>query len=132
MKKSILLFDGICNLCNSSVQFVLKRDKRQHFIFASLQSDSGQQLLEKFDLPTNDFTSFVLIQNDKYYLKSSAALRVAKELPAGWKFLYIFIIIPRPIRDFCYNIIAKNRYKIFGKRDTCMIPSQETKKRFLA
>ena len=100
-------------------------------MFASLQSDSGQQLLVEFGLPIEDFTSFVLIQNDKYYLKSSAALHVAKELPGGWKFLYTFIIMPRFVRDFFYNLIARNRYKIFGKRETCMIPNQEIKNRFL-
>ena len=131
MTKSVLLFDGVCNLCNSSVQFVLKRDKRKYFKFAALQSDVGQELLKQFDLPTNDFTSFVLIEGDKIYLKSTAALQVAKRLGGGWSFLFLFIIIPSPIRDFLYNLIAKNRYKMFGKRESCMLPTPDFKERFL-
>ena len=131
MPKSVLLFDGVCNLCNSSVQFVLKRDKRKYFKFAALQSNSGQELLKQFDLPVNNFTSFVLIENDKIYLKSTAALQVAKRLGGVWSLLFIFIIIPSPIRDFVYNLVAKNRYKIFGKRESCMLPTPDVKERFL-
>ena len=131
MKKVVLLFDGVCNLCNHSVQFVLKRDKHKYFKFAALQSDSGQKLLDQFDLPIRDFTSFVLIENDKIYLKSTAVLHVVKHLGGVWFLLYVFIIIPRPIRDFFYNLIAKNRYKIFGKQETCMLPTPELKERFL-
>jgi len=127
----ILLFDGVCNLCNSIVQFTIKRDQEEKFKFASLQSESGQALLKKFDLPTDDFDSFVFIKGEKYFLKSSAGLQVLKELGGVWKLFYGFIILPRPLRDFVYNIIAKTRYKIFGKRDTCMIPTLGLKQRFL-
>lgn len=127
----ILLFDGVCNLCNSIVQFTIKRDPKEKFKFASLQSESGQALLKKFGLPTNDFDSFVFINGDKYFLKSSAGLHVLKELGGLWKLFYVFIIFPRPLRDFIYNIIAKTRYKIFGKRHTCMVPTPRLKQRFL-
>lgn len=127
----ILLFDGVCNLCNSIVQFTIKRDPKAKFKFASLQSESGQTLLKKFGLPTDDFDSFVFINGDKYFLKSSAGLHVLKELGGIWKLFYVFIIFPRPLRDFVYNIIAKTRYKIFGKRNNCMIPIPRLKQRFL-
>jgi len=130
-QKHILLFDGVCNLCNGIVQFTIKRDPKGKFKFASLQSESGQSLLNQLGLPTNDFDSFVFINGDKYFLKSSAGLHVLKELGGVWKVFYIFIIIPRPLRDFVYSIIAKTRYKIFGKRETCMIPTPELKQRFL-
>lgn len=128
---NILLFDGVCNLCNSIVQFTIKRDPKEKFKFASLQSESGQALLKKFGLPTDDFDSFVFINGDKYFLKSSAGLHVLKELGGVWKLFFAFIIFPRPLRDFVYNIIARTRYKLFGKRDTCMVPSPHLKQRFL-
>ena len=127
----ILLFDGVCNLCNSMVQFTIRRDPNGKFKFASLQSESGQVLLKKFGLPLDDFDSFVLINGDKYFIKSSAGLHVLKELGGVWKLFYVLIVFPRPLRDFIYNLIAKTRYRIFGKRDTCMVPTQEIKQRFL-
>ena len=130
-KSHILLFDGVCNLCNSIIQFTIKRDPKGKFKFASLQSESGQALLKKFGLPTDDFDSFVFINGDKHFLKSSAGLHVLKELGGVWKLFYVFIIFPRPLRDFIYNMIEKTRYRIFGKRDTCMIPTQDIKLRFL-
>jgi predicted DCC family thiol-disulfide oxidoreductase YuxK len=130
-KTHILLFDGVCNLCNYTVQFIIKRDPKGKFQFASLQSEIGKELLKKFNLPEGSLDSFVFIKGDKYFLKSSAGLRVLKELGGVWKLLYVFIIFPRPIRDFIYNIVAKTRYKIFGRQDTCMIPTPETTQRFL-
>lgn len=127
----ILLFDGVCNLCNRIVQFTIKRDPKGKFKFASLQSESGQALLKKFALPTDDFDSFVYIKGDKYYRKSSAGLHVLKELGGGWKLFFALIIIPRPLRDLIYNLIAKSRYRFFGKRDTCMVPTPEINQRFL-
>ena len=127
----IILFDGVCNLCNKSVQTVLRKDKAGIFKFASLQSDVGQKLLKQYNLPTSNFGSFVLIQNEKIYLKSTAALTVAKQLSGPIKLLYGFMIVPAFIRNFFYNIIAKNRYKWFGKMDECMIPTPEIKSRFL-
>ena len=130
-EESIILFDGICNLCNGSVQYVLKHDKKKLFRFASLQSDSGQQLLKKYKLPHNNFNSFVLLQNEKAYLKSTAALMVAKQLGGFTQILYAFIIVPTFIRDAVYNLISKNRYKWFGKKESCMVPTTELQSRFL-
>jgi predicted DCC family thiol-disulfide oxidoreductase YuxK len=127
----IILFDGICNLCNSSVQFVLKHDKLKLFRFASLQSTGGQALLKKYHLPETNFNSFVLIKNGKAFVKSTAALMVAKELAGIIKTLYIFIIAPAFIRNAVYNIIAKNRYKWFGKQESCMMPTPDLQSRFL-
>ncbi len=130
-RKYILLFDGVCNLCNSSVQFIIKRDQTQKFKFASLQSEIGQSLLKKFNLPQDDFNSFVLLGENCYFTKSKAVLKVLRELGGLWKLLYVFIILPRPIRDFCYTAIANSRYKIFGKRDSCMVPTPDILQRFL-
>ena len=113
----ILLFDGVCNLCNRIVQFTIKRDPKGRFKFASLQSESGKALLKKFGLPADDFDSFVFINGNNYFLKSTAGLQVLKELGGVWKLFYVFIIVPRAWRDFIYDHIAKRRYRIFGKRD---------------
>lgn len=130
-KQPILLFDGVCNLCNGFVQFVIKRDAKSKFKFASLQSKTGQQYSKTFNLPTSDFTSFVFVENDKYYLKSSAALKVLSKLNGVWKLSLILFIFPKFLRDFVYDIIAKNRYKWFGKSESCLMPSPELQARFL-
>jgi predicted DCC family thiol-disulfide oxidoreductase YuxK len=127
----LILFDGICNLCNKSVQFIIKRDKKKEFVFASLQGKTGQDVLQRFGLPPTDHQSFLLVENEKLYSRSSAVLKVAKHLGGGWKLLYAFIIIPTFIRDPIYNFIARNRYKWFGKKEECMIPTKELKERFL-
>ncbi len=129
--KLIILFDGVCNLCNSSVQYVIKHDSNAIFSFASLQGETGQQLLKQYNLSPSDLNSFVLIKDDKAYTRSTAALTVAKQLTGITKLLYGFIIVPRFIRDAVYNMIAKNRYKWFGKKDSCMIPTPALKSRFL-
>lgn len=129
--KSIVLFDGVCNLCNSSVQFILKRDRRERFVFASLQSNKGQEILRRFELPTSNFNSFILVDNGKIYTRSSAALRMLKLLGGGWQFFFAFIIIPPFIRNAIYNLIARNRYKWFGKKESCWIPTPELRERFL-
>ncbi|MFD1735092.1 thiol-disulfide oxidoreductase DCC family protein [Bacillus salitolerans] len=131
MKNPIVLFDGVCNLCNGAVQFLLKHDKKEKLRFASLQSPKGQELLQSFHLPTADFNSFVLIKNEKYYVKSNAALQICKELGGLYSLLTILWIIPSPIRNVLYDGIARNRYKWFGKKDQCMLPTPELKKRFL-
>ncbi len=128
----ILLFDGVCNLCNGAVQFVIERDTRQAFKFASLQSEAGQSLLQRFQLPTEKFDSFVLVEGEKFYTESTAALRVTRQLPGAWSWLYAFIIVPKPIRDFVYRTIAKNRYRWFGIQESCMMPTPELKARFLS
>lgn len=130
--KSIILFDGICNLCNSSVNFIIKNDAKEHFLFASLQSDAAKEIL--LHLPSNNLNlnSIVLIENGNFYEKSTAALRISKHLNGGYKALYAFIIVPKLIRDWVYNLIAKNRYKWFGKKEHCMIPTEELQYRFIA
>lgn len=128
---SIILFDGVCNLCSSSVQRVLKNDKDGHFLFASLQSSVGQQILQQYHLPVNHLQSFVLIENGTAYTRSTAALKVARKLQGGYKWLYPLIVIPIFIRDAVYNFIARNRYKWFGKRASCWLPKPEWKSRFL-
>lgn len=127
----IILFDGICNLCNSAVQFVIKRDKKGIIQFAPLQSDAGQQLLKQYQLPPAAMESFVLIENGKAYSRSSAALKVSRHLRGLWPFCYGFMIVPKFIRNGIYNWVAANRYKWFGVREECMIPTPELKKRFL-
>jgi predicted DCC family thiol-disulfide oxidoreductase YuxK len=128
--KPVILFDGVCNLCDRSVQFILKRDPNGYFKFASLQSESGQKLLTKHGFNT-DINSFVLVEDEKVFVKSSAALRVCLRLKGAWKMLSILRFIPPSIRDFFYDIVAKNRYKWFGKKESCMLPSPQWKNRFL-
>jgi predicted DCC family thiol-disulfide oxidoreductase YuxK len=127
----VILFDGVCNLCNSAVQFVIRHDKNKVFRFASLQSEAGQSMLAKYDLPANDFNSFVLVQNDRAYTSSTAALLTAKQLSGPVKLLYGFIIIPAFIRNAVYRLIANNRYRWFGKKESCMIPTPDLRSRFL-
>lgn len=129
--KPILLFDGVCNFCNSSINFILDRNSKKDILFSSLQSDTGQALLKKFNLPTEDFTSLVLVEGDKYYTKSTAALRVSEHLDGAWSKLSFLRIVPSFIRDFAYELVSKNRYKIFGKSDQCRLPTKETRERFL-
>ncbi len=118
----VILFDGVCNLCSSVVQFVIRNDKQDIFRFASLQSDAGKKILRKFHLQDSDFSSFSLYKDGRIYTKSTGALLVAKNLGGGFKFLYAFIIIPKFIRDFIYSFVAKYRYKLFGKKNECWIP----------
>lgn len=129
--KSIILFDGICNLCNSSVNFIIKNDSKKHFLFASLQSDAAKEILLHFPSNNLNLNSILLIENGNIYEKSTAALKVSRYLNGGYKVLYAFIIIPKFIRDLVYNLIAKNRYKWFGKKDNCMIPNEIIKDQFL-
>ena len=131
VSQPLVLFDGVCNLCNSIVSFTIKRDPEAKFLFASLQSTVGQALLKKYNLSVDDFDSFVLIEGHRAYSKSSAALRVVKRLKGFWPVLYVFIVVPRPTRDFVYDFVAKNRYRWFGRKDQCMIPTADVKRRFL-
>lgn len=127
----IVLFDGVCNFCNASANFILKRDPKGVFRFAPLQSEAAKGLLEKFHLPLDDLDTMVLIENGKAYTRSTAGLRIARHLNAAWPLLYGFIVLPRFFRDTIYRLIARNRYRWFGKRETCMIPLPEWKERFL-
>lgn len=128
--ESVILFDGVCNLCSGAVQFVIKRDPAATFKFASLQSDYGQQQLERFGLDKSSFHSIILIRGDQFFERSDAALEITRGLRRGWPLLYGFKIVPRFIRDGIYNLIGRNRYKLFGKKDACWIPTPELKSRF--
>lgn len=128
--QKIILFDGECNFCNGSVLFIIKRDPKAVFFFASLQSEIGIQLKARHNISVDD-DSFILIENSRAYTKSTAALRVARKLTGLWKLSYIFIIVPSFIRNLFYRFFARNRYKWFGKRETCMMPTPDIQKRFL-
>ncbi|MYL50232.1 DUF393 domain-containing protein [Halobacillus litoralis] len=125
-----ILFDGACHFCNQSVQFIIKRDPEGRFKFASQQSEVGQSIMKQFKIP-QEVDSIVLIEGSKSYLRSSAALRVCKNLVGFWKIGYVMIIVPSQIRDWAYNLLSNNRYKWFGKKEACQLPSPEVKKRFL-
>ncbi|MBS4177559.1 thiol-disulfide oxidoreductase DCC family protein [Lederbergia citrea] len=127
----VILFDGDCNFCDSSVQFIINRDPVGYFHFTSLQSEIGQSLLIKYNVPPH-MDSIILIEDGKVSYKTSAALRICKHLNSPWKLFYIFIVIPAPIRNLLYNIIAKYRYKWFGKKQSCILPSPNIRKRFLS
>lgn len=129
--KPILFFDGVCNLCSSSVQFVLKHNKKGNIQFASLQSQFAKQRLKSFNLPKDYLQSLVLIESEEIYIKSDAALRISKHLSGIWSIGSVFLIIPKFIRDAAYDLIAKHRYKWFGKAETCWIPKPEWKERFM-
>ncbi len=132
----VILFDGVCNLCNSSVNFIIDRDRAGRFKFAALQSDEAVAYLGITDsLGANDpalLQSVVLYENGRLYTKSTAALRIARHLDGGWPLFYGFIVVPRPIRDAAYDIIARNRYRWFGECDACRLPTPALKQRFLA
>jgi predicted DCC family thiol-disulfide oxidoreductase YuxK len=131
MSTPILLFDGVCNLCNGFVQFLIKRDPEGIFRFASLQSEAGKELLEQFGIPQDEINTVVMVDEGKAYTHSDVALRVAKKLGGAWPLLGVFAVIPKPLRDAVYNWIARNRYAWFGKRESCMIPTPELRERFL-
>lgn len=127
----IILFDGVCNFCNASVNFIIRQDKQGVFRFAALQSGAGQKLLAHYRLPQKEFASFVLIDAGKVYQKSSAGLKVYGKLPWYWKWTQAFWLTPKFIRDAVYDWVARNRYKWFGKKETCMMPTPEIRNRFL-
>jgi predicted DCC family thiol-disulfide oxidoreductase YuxK len=126
----VVLFDGVCNFCESSVQFILRHDKTGSLRFASLQSEIGQQLLTAYGI-SHELQSVVFVESGKAYTKSTAAFRIARYFGGWWKLLLVFSILPAFITDFGYDIIAKNRYRWFGKKDACMIPSADIRSRFL-
>lgn len=131
--KQLILFDGVCNLCNNSVLYVIKRDKTNTFLFAPLQSLTGQEIIKEFNIDTTNIDSILLFNanNRKIYSKSSAALHIAKSLSFPTRLLSVFLIIPNFMRNWVYDFIAKNRYKWYGKKDACMIPTPELKSKFL-
>lgn len=127
--KAVILFDGVCNLCNTSVDFVIRKDKNEYFQFGALQQSSD--LLKKYHIDSQYLTSLVLIENGKVFYKSSAALRIAKRLDGAWPLLFSFIMIPKFVRDPVYSWIANNRYRWFGKGNSCRLPSPEEARRFI-
>ena len=129
--KRIILFDGDCNFCDASVQFIIKRDPSAHFHFTSLQSEKGAELRKQYAI-SDEIDSLVLIENGRVYTKSSAALHIAKKLDGLWHLLFLFILVPPIIRNGVYDYFAANRYKWFGKKeDACMLPSPDERKRFI-
>lgn len=130
-EKAVIFFDGVCNLCNGAVQFVIAHDRKSYFKFAALQSEFAAKTLVNFDLKVSHGDSFVLLENGKVYEQSTAALRVAKKLNGLWPLLYMFIVVPPFIRNAVYKFIARNRYKWFGKQESCWVPTPELKSRFL-
>ncbi len=131
--KKIILFDGVCNLCNNAINFIIKHDKKDTFRYASLQSDIGKELIEQRNIDTSKLDSILLIEQKKmiYFHKSTAALHIAKQLSGLYPFLSVFLILPKFLRDWVYDIVAKNRYKWFGKKESCMIPTPELRALFI-
>ena len=127
----ILLFDGVCNLCNGFVQYAIERDPKGLFRFAALQSNEGKMVLEHIHLSPEDLSTAILIEEEKIYTQSDVGLRMIKKMNVWYRFLYFLIILPKPFRDFFYRIIANNRYKWFGEKESCMIPTPELQSRFL-
>jgi predicted DCC family thiol-disulfide oxidoreductase YuxK len=127
----VVLFDGECNFCNGVVNFLLRQDKKKILRFAAMQSAAGERLLQQYGFPGQYLKSFVLIENGKAYKKSTAGLRLYGKLPWYWKWTQVFWIVPRFLRDAVYEFISNNRYKWFGKRDACMLPTPEVQSRFL-
>ncbi len=129
---AVVLFDGVCNLCNGAVRFIIRRDRAGYFRFAALDSRPAITLLAATPHAAPLPDSIVLVENGRTHLKSTAALRIARKLKFPWPLFYAFILIPRPIRDWLYGIIARHRYRWFGRRDECMVPTPELRDRFLA
>ncbi len=130
-KKSIILFDGICNLCNASVQFILKRDPKEQFLFASLQSDAAKNILLQYNCKKNTMDSILLIEGGKVYEKSSAVLKICPHLKWPWRMFSVAAYLPVSFRDKLYEFIAKNRYQWFGKKDSCIMMIPSYKNRFI-
>lgn len=128
--KKLVLFDGVCNLCNDSVQFIIRHDQKDVFRFASLQSEVGKQVIAEYLPDLQGMSSIVLLEEDQVFLKSTAALKIADSLNS-FSWMSFFLKLPRSWRDFIYDLIAKNRYKLFGKKEHCMIPTTELKAKFI-
>jgi predicted DCC family thiol-disulfide oxidoreductase YuxK len=127
----ILLFDGVCNLCSGAVQFVIRRDPGARFRFASLQSETGQRYLDKLPIDRRALDSVILVEGGRWFQESDAVLRVARHLGGAWKALTVFRLVPRPVRDWAYRLVARNRYRWFGRKEICWLPTPELRRRFL-
>ena len=131
VNEPLILFDGVCNFCNGTVNFIIRMDNKKKIRFSTLQSEVAQSLLKKFDSEFHNFDFIVLIENDRFYIKSTAIFKVLRHLGGLWSLLYAFMIIPRPLRDLFYDLIANNRYKWFCKREVCMVPTEDVRERFI-
>ena len=131
LPERIVIFDGVCNLCEFSVNFIYERDREEKFTFTPAQSPLGQKLLQQYRINTDSLDTVVLVKNDRAYSKSTAALEIASELDIPWNLLQVFLLLPLPVRDLLYDIIARNRYQWFGRKESCMIPTPKLKARFL-
>lgn len=129
--EKIILFDGVCNLCNSTVQKVIENDAKNQFKFASLQSEFGQKFLEKNKLSKDEFNSMILVDGEKFYTRSDAALRIGKELKGLYKLSGLLFAFPKFIRNSVYDFVSRNRYKWFGKQESCWLPTPELKEKFI-
>ncbi|MGD8781490.1 MAG: thiol-disulfide oxidoreductase DCC family protein [Ignavibacteria bacterium] len=130
MNKPVIFFDGVCNLCNASINFIIKHDYKKVFRYAPLQSEISKKLLKSSSI-VNGIDSVVLLKNNEIFIKSDAAFEILKEFRPFWKMLLVFKLLPKFIRDHLYDYIAKNRYKWFGKKEECMVPTRELKSLFL-
>lgn len=126
-----MLFDGVCNFCNASINFVIEHDSSGYFRFAPLQSEIGEKLTAKYGIDRIETDSVVLVENGKVYTHSDAALGIARHLNGVWSWAYALRVVPRPLRDLVYRLVARNRYRLFGRREACMIPTPEIRARFL-
>jgi predicted DCC family thiol-disulfide oxidoreductase YuxK len=131
METSIICFDGVCNLCNGVVQFIIPRDPHGRFQFAALDSEAARRVLREAGVTPGDADSVILIEHGRAYVRSAAALRIARRLQFPWPLAYGLIAVPRPLRDWFYDVVARNRYRWFGKRDVCLVPAPEIRSRFL-
>ncbi|WP_218313427.1 thiol-disulfide oxidoreductase DCC family protein [Halomonas sp. 18071143] len=129
--RHIVIFDGVCNFCNGAVSFIIQRDPEGVFAFTPMQSELAQELTERFNVPDVGTDTLVLIKEGECYVLSDAALEIAKDLKGPWRLCYIFKRVPKPIRDAAYKLFARHRYRLFGKKDACMVPSAEVKSRFV-
>lgn len=129
---AIILFDGVCNFCDGAVNFIISRDEKNYFKFAPLQSENGRKLAAEHGINLQKIDSVILIEGGEAYTESTAALKVARHLDGIWSWAYAFIVVPKFIRDYFYRLFAKNRYRLFGKKDACMLPSPEVRAKFLS
>jgi predicted DCC family thiol-disulfide oxidoreductase YuxK len=129
--RHIVIFDGVCNFCNGAVNFIIKRDPEGIFAFTPMQSDLARELMNKHKIYNVDIDTFLIIKNDQCFVFSSAALEIAKDLTGLWYVFGVFRLVPSPIRDFFYKVFARNRYALFGRQETCIVPTKEMKSRFV-
>ena len=130
-KENVILFDGVCNLCDGWVKLIIERDPKGYFFFAPLQSEAGQRLLNENKLSPEYLKSIVLLENGRTYFGSTSVLRTCRKMKGLWPLIYVFILVPAPIRDFFYDWVASRRYQWFGRKESCLIPSADIKSRFI-